>query len=87
MSDVAGVDENPQQRAHFVVGHALPSVNRRWRRHAGVYVKTILVPFIIAGSGVKGVSAHTYDERAAAAGETLAQGSNLMGALFGDAEA
>ena len=45
-----------------------------------------LVPFIIAGSGVKGVSAQTYDEKAAAVGETLAQGSTLMGALFEDAE-
>ena len=45
-----------------------------------------LVPFIIAGSGVKGVSAQTYDEKAAAVGETLAQGSTLMAALFEDTE-
>ncbi len=43
------------------------------------------VPFIIAGSGVKGVSADTYDEKAAAAGPTVAQGSSLIGTLFKDA--
>ena len=45
-----------------------------------------LVPFIIAGSGVKGVSADSYDEKAAAAGPTLTQGSALIGTLFRDAE-
>ncbi|MDO7689055.1 MAG: phosphoglycerate mutase, partial [Pirellulales bacterium] len=46
-----------------------------------------LVPFIIAGSGVEGVPAESYDERAAARGPTVPQGSTLIGTLFEDAEA
>jgi 2,3-bisphosphoglycerate-independent phosphoglycerate mutase len=46
-----------------------------------------LVPFIIAGSGVEGVPAESYDERAAARGPIVAQGSTLISSLFEDAEA
>ncbi|MDG1992686.1 MAG: cofactor-independent phosphoglycerate mutase [Pirellulales bacterium] len=46
-----------------------------------------LVPYIIAGSGVEGVSAQSYDEKAAAVGPTVAQGSTLIGSLFDKAEA
>jgi 2,3-bisphosphoglycerate-independent phosphoglycerate mutase len=46
-----------------------------------------LVPFIIAGSGVDGVPAASYDEKAASSGPTVPQGSTLIGTLFEDAEA
>ena len=42
------------------------------------------VPYIIAGSGVKGTSASSYDEKAVAVGQTVKQGSTLIGTLFGN---
>ena len=46
-----------------------------------------LVPFIIAGSGVDAMSAQSYDEQAVAIGQTVSQGSTLIGTLFEDTEA
>lgn len=46
-----------------------------------------LVPYIIAGTGVDGMAAQSYDENAVAVGPTVAQGSTLIGSLFEDAEA
>ena len=45
-----------------------------------------LVPFIIAGIGVDGMSAQSYDEKAVAIGPTITQGSTLIGTLFDNAE-
>ena len=40
------------------------------------------VPYIIAGSGVKGTPSSSYDEKAVAVGQTVNQGATLIGTLF-----